>query len=309
PGSTEAVMQVTHFDREPDEYLDELATQGYTVDKDARTAAKDTVQIYLYRAAGGILHELRVLDASALNSSLWSKIAKSFTLTNPEPVSIYPIYREGKPTIPEDHAVDAYYYDFFFVDRYDKRISDNFGFTFPENANLPRSVLKLFEKYSDPKATPKIGQQDSSALEPHKSKLYHYALPTGYIQILTDYYEPDSVEYLDAIFSSAPGTKTLRDVGVGDTEASLLSIYRENLYFIADSDTTLWGLDFAYDYLYLYQIFTYESNEIRDIQFFIKDGKVSGILMQMPFELTYVYTDREACLEEANRRRAELVKE
>ncbi|MGN0710751.1 MAG: hypothetical protein ACI4LO_03240 [Anaerovoracaceae bacterium] len=48
-------------------------------------------------------------------------------------------------------------------------------------------------------------------------------------------------------------------------------------------------MEFEFDYAYAWQPYNAENNDIRDITFYIKDGKISSIEVIKPFELRYVY--------------------
>lgn len=58
---------------------------------------------------------------------------------------------------------------------------------------------------------------------------------------------------------------------------------------------------------YMWQPFTPETNEIRDMTFYIKDGKVAALEIIEPYELRHVYGyDRDAGLQYANVKREAL---
>ena len=145
---------------------------------------------------------------------------------------------------------------------------------------------------------------DGDGMTPHKYKRYWDSFETGNLEIGTHYYEPDGVEYISYLWSDIEGVKTHRNISVGSAEEDILSAYPEDLYYV-DQESASPGFmelrdkkDFNYDYAYTWQPFTAESNDIRDITFYIKEGKVVSIEMISPFELRYVYGyDREAGLQ------------
>lgn len=125
------------------------------------------------------------------------------------------------------------------------------------------------------------------------------------------------VETIAALWTNAEGATTGRNVGVGSTERDILAAYTKDLYSIAkDAAEPLCNpsenepvptLD--YDCAYLYQPFTPETNDVRDITFFVKNGKVTSIKISEPAELSYVYGyDHDAGLKAADDKRAELMK-
>lgn len=62
------------------------------------------------------------------------------------------------------------------------------------------------------------------------------------------------------------------------------------------------------EYAYAWQPFTAETNEIRDITFYMRDGTVVAIELVEPFELRYVYGfDREMALQKADENRESIV--
>ena len=63
----------------------------------------------------------------------------------------------------------------------------------------------------------------------------------------------------------------------------------------------------SFDCAYAWQPFAVESNDIRDITFYINDGVVVAIEMMEPYELRYVYGyDRDAGLARAVENRNKL---
>lgn len=224
-----------------------------------------------------------------------------------------------KPTIPENMAEGIeYLYDFRFSDRYDANITDDFSFVLPDSASPIPGILFLFEKYQSALEAAKEFSQDGDGMVPYIHKKYWYTLDAGGLMIGTDYYEPDNVEYISYLWADVEGVKTNRDVLVGSTEEELLSSYMDDLYylnkeealsetgFIGYQEENIESLDknSDFEYAYMWQPFAPETNEIRDITFYIKNGKVAAIEMIRPFELRYVYGyDRDAGLQHTAEKR------
>lgn len=142
----------------------------------------------------------------------------------------------------------------------------------------------------------------------------------------THYYEPDEVEYISYLWSDVEGTKTNKNIVVGSTEKELLSAYTDDLYYIDKGEAfseiglSVIGLigyqegnseeldeNYDFDYAYMWQPFTSETNEIRDITFYIKGSKVVAIEMIEPYELRHVYGyDRNAGLQHTEEQRKKI---
>jgi len=126
------------------------------------------------------------------------------------------------------------------------------------------------------------------------------------------------LEYISYLWSDIEGVKTNKNVSVGNTEEVLLSAYPHNLYYLDKEEafseiglTALGIIEYSegkltetinekydFDYAYMWQPFTRENNEVRDITFFIRNGKIAAIEAISPFELRHVYGyDREAGLQ------------
>lgn len=224
-----------------------------------------------------------------------------------------------KPTIPENVEEGMeYLYDFRFADRYDANIMDDFSLVMPDSASPIPGLFFLFEKYHNALEAAKEFSQDGDGMVPYIHKKYWYTLDAGGLMIGTDYYEPDNVEYISYLWADVEGVKTNRDVAVGSAEEELLSSYAENLYYLkkeeALSETGFIGYqggnienldkDSDFEYAYMWQPFTPDTNEIRDITFYIENGKVAAIEMIRPFELRYVYGyDRDAGLQHTAEKR------
>ncbi|MEA4932579.1 MAG: hypothetical protein VB071_03180 [Lawsonibacter sp.] len=222
-----------------------------------------------------------------------------------------------RPTVPSNTPEEMeYLYDFRFSERYDDHITDDFSIELPNEGNLSSDTFFLFEKYKNESAATKEYTYSGDGIVPYTYKRYWYAFEKGSLMIGTDYFETDQVEYISYLWSDKEGVKTNENVAVGSTEKELLSAYTDDLYYI-DRDEALSEinlsaisilgyqegstetLDEAYnfDYAYMWQPFTPEKNDIRDITFYIKGGKVIAIEMINPFELRHVYGyDRDAGL-------------
>jgi len=119
--------------------------------------------------------------------------------------------------------------------------------------------------------------------------------------------------YISTIWTNFGGARTSFGITVESSEKELLSAYTDHLFYISKEESELlpdvpdetYVLDTNFDYAYLWQPFTTENNEVRDIVFYVKEGAVSSIFMTNPFELRFVYGfDRESSLETANSKRA-----
>lgn len=230
-----------------------------------------------------------------------------------------------RPTVPENVAEGiGHLYDFRFSDRYDYRITDDFSLSLSDKDNPIGDTLFIFEKYQNEMNTVKEYLFDGDGIVPYMYKRYWYNLDNGNLMIGTHYYEPDNVEYISYLWSNIEGVKTNKDIAVGSTEKQLLSAYTDDLYYI-DKEEAFTGSDglsvigiigydegnvkefddkYDFDYAYMWQPFTPETNEIRDITFYIKSGKIVAIEIIEPFELRHVYGyDRDAGLQYTDERR------
>ena len=233
-----------------------------------------------------------------------------------------------RPTLPENVAEGIdHLYDFSFSERYDSRITDDFSLLFSENASPISGRFSLFEKYYNQMDALNEYLYDGDGMVPHMFKRYWYTFEEGHLMIGTDYFEPDDVEYISYLWSDIEGIKTNKNIAVGNAEKELLSAYTDNLYYLdrdeALSETGLSTIsiigynegnlveldeNYDFDYAYIWQPFTPESNEIRDITFYIKAGKVVAIEVTEPFELRHVYGyDRDLGLQYTNKQREILI--
>ncbi len=229
-----------------------------------------------------------------------------------------------KPTIPENVAEGIEnLYDFRFSERYDDRITDDFSISLSGEASAIGNPLFLLEKYQNKMDAVKEELYDGDGMVPYQHKRYWYNFKEGGLMVGTQYYEPDHVEYISYLWTDMQGAKTNQKVAVGSSEKELLSAYPDHLYYLdkdeALSENGMYGiimiespdgglgkLDKKYDFdcAYLWQPFTHENLEIRDIAFYIKGGKVAAIEMTEPFELRHVYGyDRETGLKHTEEQR------
>jgi len=236
------------------------------------------------------------------------------------PVSENDAPMSDRPTIPEDAPAGIeYLYDFQFSDRYDERVSSDFSLTFPStiSTGLKNSELSLLERYQNELVPDGEKVYDGDGMVPHKYKDYYYSLDeTGWLLVKTDFYEPDHLEYISYICTNLNNTGTDLGVGVGSSEQELLSAYTDNLYYLGSGQEEPVYSSFdehpelEFDCAYAWQPFTAETNEIRDITFYLCNGTVSAVEMTEPSESRYVYGyDRDTGLQLANEKRAELLSE
>lgn len=214
-----------------------------------------------------------------------------------------------KPTIPEDAAAGTeYLYDFQFSKRYDAHKTEEFSLTLPD-AEKP---LSLFERYEGQQSGENGQIFSGEGMVPHSYKRYWFTEDQGELIVVTDYYEPDYAEYVSYLWTTLVGAKTKRDVGVGSTDEELLAAYQTDLYYLDGEAAEVFYLakdeegmlSQSFDYAYVWQPFTRETNDIRDITFYLRDGKVIAIEIIEPYELRYVYGyDREAGLQYVQDRR------
>lgn len=224
-----------------------------------------------------------------------------------------------KPTIPEDVAADTeYLYDFKFAERYDEQVTSDFSLTFPSGnlEGVRNDTVFLLERYQLENTPVQESAYDSDGMQPHKLKDYCFDFnESGKLYLKTDFYEPDDLEYVNFIWTDINDTKTNLGVGIGSSEKELLITYTDNLYYL-DKETmkpVYFSLDntsdYEFEYAYTWQPFTAETNEIRDITFFVKDGIIVAIEMVEPFELRYVYGfNRDAALQKANENRESIIR-
>lgn len=218
---------------------------------------------------------------------------------------------QDKPTIPENVAEGIdYLYDFRFSERYDDRVTDDFSLVLSGESTPKYDTLFLFGKYQNEMERIQECIRSGDGMVPYLYKRYWYAFNTGdSLVIETDYYEPDGVEYISYIWTDMEGAKTNQGIAVGSTAAELLSAYTDDLYYLEQEQTESSLVDedagYNFDYAYAWQPYSPETNDIRDITFYIADGKVAAIEMTEPYELRYVYGyDRDAGLQYTAEQRA-----
>lgn len=228
------------------------------------------------------------------------------------------IVNNNRPTEPENVPEGMeHLYDFIFSDRYDNRITDNFSLSLSDIESPIGDTLFLLEKYQNEINTVKEYLYDGEGMVPYMNKRYWYNFEKGNFMIGTHYYEPDNVEYISYLWSDIEGVKTNKNIAVGSTEKELLLAYTNDLYYI-DKEEAISGSDglsvisiighdegnierldekYDFDYAYMWQPFTPETNKLRDITFYIKDKGIIAIEIIEPFELRHVYGyDRDAGL-------------
>ena len=230
-----------------------------------------------------------------------------------------------KPTIPSNLNKDLYYiYDFTFSERYDARMKDDFSLNFSDVGNPTQENYTLFDSFKDLTQTAPVIQHESDDLvPPEQHKLYWYTMDNGGLFVDTDYFELDQREYIAYLWTNIEGAKTNKTVAVGSSENDLLIAYKDNLLYLEKdealsekksnllsfsdfSDEHLATLEekYDFDYAYVWQPFTPETNDIRDITFFMKNDTVIAMEIIKPSELRHVYGyDRELGLQQTEEKR------
>ena len=206
------------------------------------------------------------------------------------------VQNERKPTIPQNVPEGIeYLYDFTFSERYDEDVSRDFSLS------LNEITLSLYEEYQN-KANPQMQlQYDGDGMVPHQYKRYWYEVEDGDLVVGTHYYEPDNLEYLTYLWTDIEGAKTDNGISVGDSVNKLLGAYKDNLFFIEKGearpellvidDTLQWA---SYDGAYVWQPYSPERRDTRDITFYVENQIVTAIEMVQPFELRYVYRNNQS---------------
>lgn len=269
------------------------------------------------RLAFGVaaLFVVMCIALTACDSSIpWHSIERPDTSTDLMPENIT-IPDSDQPTIPDDAAVGTeYLYEFKFSERYDNCVISSFSLTFPSGTltGTESDTLYLLSRYQNQGAPAQENIYDGDGMTPYKYKDYDFSNESGSLFVKTHLYEPDDVEYINYICTNINGVKTNLGVGIGNSEKELLSTYTDNLYYLETEQTepVYFSLEPSpvdeFDYAYAWQPFTPETNECRDITFYIRDGMIVAVEMVEPFELRYVYGyDREVGLQQANENRSE----
>lgn len=193
--------------------------------------------------------------------------------------------------------------------------SDEYALFLPESwggAALP-AQLRLYELFDPPEAD-ENGSFDSDGLTPFEHTWYRYdgAAAGGHLLATCSRFEGETEEYLSNLWTDLPGVGTGRGVAVGSGEAALLAAYPQDLYYLTPEDFYEENVaeyrtppDFSFDWVYVWQ--PYENNDIRQLTFFLKDGLVTAIEADRPYELRFVdFYDREEGLRRTEERRAAL---
>lgn len=215
-----------------------------------------------------------------------------------------------RPTVPRDVAEGiGYLYDFRFSERYDGRVSGDFSLTLPEGASTGDNPLALYGRYRNELSQVTGTLYSGDGMVPYNPKTYQYVFGPGRLTLGTHAYEPDHLEFIAYLWSDIPGAAAGRGVAVGSTEGELLEAYTENLYYVNREEAEPGWMepigDFDFDCAYVWQPFTPETNDIRDVAFYLRDGKVAAVELISPYELRYVYGyDRDAGLRYAGERRS-----
>ena len=198
-----------------------------------------------------------------------------------------------RPTIPTDIGDGMeYLYDFTFAERYDNQVTDDFSVTFPAGmlAGKENDTISLLERFQLQNEFVEEDTYGSDGMRPCDYKEYSLSNGSGKLYVKTDFYELDGVEYVNCIASDMDGVKTNQNVGVGSSDKEILTAYPENLYFLEQDDMQpAFAASDEFDYAYTWQPYHQDTNDIRDITFYMKEGRVAVMEMMEPFELRYVY--------------------
>ena len=203
-------------------------------------------------------------------------------------------------------------------------MKDDFSLNFSDVGNSMQENYTLFDSFKDLTQTaPVILHESDDLVPPEQHKLYWYTMDNGGLFVDTDYFELDQREYIAYLWTNIEGAKTNKTVAVGSSENDLLIAYKDNLLYLEKdealsekksnllsfsdfSDEHLATLEekYDFDYAYVWQPFTPETNDIRDITFFIKNYIVVAIEIIKPSELRHVYGyDRELGLQQTEEKR------
>lgn len=236
-----------------------------------------------------------------------------------------------KPTIPQNFHENLHYlWDFTFSGRYDARMTDDFSLILTDKSGKVQGTYTLFDHFNEEEETINVLRHESDDLAPpSQHNLYWFASQNGGLFVDTDYYALDNQEFITYLWTNSEGMHTNKGVAVGGTESNLLRTYEDDLYYLEKDevlsstrsnllsyidfvDNNLATLEKKYDfeYAFVWQPFTPETNEIRDITFFMKQSKVVGIEINMPPELRHVYGyDRERGLALTEAMRVKAIKD
>lgn len=203
--------------------------------------------------------------------------------------------RTGMPTIPEGIPEDMeYLFDFTFAERYDEAVDMDFSLDFSGAEGMDADTLVLFEQYRDETGSAEVYDYSGDGMTPYSVRRYVY--PDGVI-VGTHCYEADGVEYISYLWTNREGVRTAAGIGVGSTQEEIMAAYPSALYYIPGNQTEedtiafseLTAFELEFDHAVTWQPFTIESNELRDITFYIQDEIVTSMEVTQPFELRYVY--------------------
>ncbi len=274
----------------------------------------------------GLLNENNIKDSKQALSQPDIPSAES-TSPSTEPY----ITTLDKPMIPKNVHEDLHYlWDFTFSGRYVARMTDDFSLSLAEITGQGQGTYTLFDHFDVEDHTIKVLSYESDNLAPpSQHNLYWFVSQNGGLFVDTDYYELDNQAFITYLWSNCEGIHTNKGVAVGSTESNLLIAYEDDLYYLekdealsATRSNLLSYIDFInknlatlenkydFEYAYIWQPFNPETNEIRDITFFMKQSKVVGIELNTPPELSHVYGyDRERGLALTDAMRAKAIKD
>ena len=220
------------------------------------------------------------------------------------------VLQPERPTVPPDAAEGTeYLYDFDFYDRYNARVDEAFGLAFYDEETKTGGEYILLMPVEGALEGATVESIDGDGLTPYQLKRYKQDGPNGSLVVGVHAYPLDGVEYISYLWTDRPGM-CLADwssLEVGAPEKDLVWRY-SNLRPIDKGEAELdWMSSHStwdFDEFYVWQPDPPESNDCRDITFYMKDGKVAAIEMTAPFELRYVYGhDKGAELQRAEERR------
>lgn len=224
------------------------------------------------------------------------------------------VLRPERPTVPTDAAEGTeYLYDFLFRERYGAKVDKTYTFMVLNEESGSVDYYTLLMPVEGALEGAVAESIDGDGMTPYQLKRYKQDGPDGSLVVGVHAYPLDEVEYISYLWTDRPEVWTDWYIGVGESEEDLLWSYwgRANLRLIkkekAELDWMSAHSTWDFDELYVWQPFTPENNDVRDITFYMKDRKVAAIEMTVPYELRYVYGhDAEAELQRADERRQGL---
>lgn len=214
-----------------------------------------------------------------------------------------PETEDERPSVPDRKWSIENYFDFTFAERYDDKKDMDFSLTLPKEKDDP---IVLYDRFSYDTSVYKryasggkkyVYRSENDGLTAYDSNKYLCILNGGtFLALETDYYEPDDREYVSCVRTNAAGAATYRGIAVGSSQDELLAAYTEDVYYLTKEQTEMYPIEnepaFDFDHAIVWQPFTPETNDTRDITFYIRNGKVSVIEVMQPYELRYVYGGR-----------------